>query len=66
MTSGTPARGPSTTAGTPSRRPVLAVADGEAEDLPTPVTAPPGGDHDRLGDDPAVDLALPEVASTNP
>jgi hypothetical protein len=49
------------------RRPegaVLAVADGEAEDLTAAVAAHLGRDHDGLGDDPAVDSGLAEVAST--
>ena len=37
---------------------VLVVANGEAEDLAAAVTAHAGGDHDRLGDDPAVDPGL--------
>jgi hypothetical protein len=43
------------------RRPVgaiLAVADGEAEHLAVAVAAHPGGDHDGLGDHPAVDPGL--------
>ena len=35
--------------------PVLAVAHREAEDLAAAITTHPGGHHDRLGDDPAVD-----------
>ena len=37
---------------------VLAVADGEAEDLAAAIPAHPGGHHDRLGDDSAVDPGL--------
>jgi hypothetical protein len=43
------------------RRPegtILAVPDGEAEDLAAAVAAHPGGHHHRLGDDPAVDPGL--------
>jgi hypothetical protein len=39
-------------------RPVLGVADGEAEHLPMPVGGHAGGDHHRLGDHPAVDPRL--------
>ena len=38
--------------------PVLAVADGEAEDLAAAVGAHSGGDHHGLGDHPAVDPSL--------
>jgi hypothetical protein len=38
--------------------PVLAVTDGEAEDLAAPVTADSGGHDHGLGDDPAVDSGL--------
>ena len=38
--------------------PVLAVTNGEAEDLAAAVAAHPGGHHHRLGDDAAVDSCL--------
>jgi hypothetical protein len=38
--------------------PILAVTDGEAEDLAAAIAAHPGGHHHRLGDDAAVDPRL--------
>jgi hypothetical protein len=39
-------------------RPVLAIANGEAEHLAAAITAHPGRHHDGLGDDAAVDPCL--------
>jgi len=38
--------------------PILRIADGEAQHLAAAVTTHPGGDHDGLGDHPAVDPGL--------
>ena len=47
-------------------RPVLAVADGEPEDLTATVRGDTGGDHDRLGHHPGPLAALATTGATDP